>query len=83
MRCAIELDLDQGREVVSMPMGKGAVHTANAPQACRLARRWRRFLQCWDLQYLTHLEVASPTVIRAGHSEGAGQVRRTIHGGVH
>ena len=83
MRCAIELDLDQGREVVSMPMGKGAVHTANAPQACRLARRWRRFLQCWDVQSLLHLAAAPPIVIRAEKPELSGQVRRTVHGGVH
>ena len=83
MRCAIELDLDQGREVVSMPMGKGAVHNANAPQACRLARRWRRFLQCWDVQSLLHLAAAPPIVIRAEKPELSGQVRRTVHGGVH
>jgi hypothetical protein len=68
---------------VQLTLTEGAVHTANFPQACRLARRWRRFLQCWDMQYLLHLVAASPAVISAGYSETAGQVRRTIHGGVH
>jgi hypothetical protein len=68
---------------VQLTLTEGAVHTANFPQACRLARRWRRFLQCWDVQYLLPLAAAPPIVIRAEKPEWFGQVRRTVHGGVH